>query len=431
MWPAGQLLPPPPYPIVVPDALPILPDTCLDVDEISSTASLSDNDDHQIAPKRSRVTLERHPDKGPQQGLIGNATVSDLQTPARSPHEPWYLARHDFHPSPLLRPIEIRAFNLLLRPEAPTKKDILQLFGMMPNSHLHSAPAGPYLVSGVSPRSPDTCLTHSSEKYMAKLRPTHLYSTLVICRGVVDRVHRDCRNGPTPSCIVALTDCKQGEGLWVQDSDGQTRLPFQGRELTGKVCNIDQPLTFDARKLLHAGHILPSTEARSRVTLVTFASIHCCTLSEPVRCSLLQLGFPIPSESAIKRALYGCSGCSIPSLSHLRAFVPLAAQEVHDNLHRMPFPIASWFAAELRYVIREYKKSWYWYYNRAHDLWTYLDSLDFILSQYPWRTLPTSGQALWKFGVVWIVLRKRLFGTSCEFICLVGGSSFLRPPSKD
>ena len=68
---------------------------------------------------------------------------------------------------------------------------------------------------------------------------------------------------------------------------------------------------------------------------------------------------------------------------HLRAFVPLAGQEVNDNLRRMPFPLASWFAAELRYVIREYKKSWFWYCNRVHDLWTYLDSLDFVLSQYP------------------------------------------------
>ena len=86
-------------------------------------------------------------------------------------------------------------------------------------------------------------------------------------------------------------------------------MTFHGREQAGKVCNIDQPLTFDARKRLHAGHILPSTDASSRVTLVTFASIHCCTLSEPIRRPLLQLGFPIPSADAIKRALYGCSGC--------------------------------------------------------------------------------------------------------------------------
>ena len=69
--------------------------------------------------------------------------------------------------------------------------------------------------------------------------------------------------------------------------------------------------------------------------------------------------------------------------THLRPFVPLAAQELQDHLIRMPRPIACWYASEFRYVIRECKKSWYWYYNRVHDLWLYLDSLDFVVSQYP------------------------------------------------
>ena len=62
---------------------------------------------------------------------------------------------------------------------------------------------------------------------------------------------------------------------------------------------------------------------------------------------------------------------------------PPGCQDIHDCLRCMPFPIATWVAAELRHIIREYKKSWHWYYNRAHDLWTYLDYLDFIVSQYP------------------------------------------------
>ena len=68
---------------------------------------------------------------------------------------------------------------------------------------------------------------------------------------------------------------------------------------------------------------------------------------------------------------------------HLRPFVPLAAQELQDHLIRMPRPIACWYASEFRFVIRESKKSWHWYYNRVHDLWLYLDSLDFVVSQYP------------------------------------------------
>ena len=186
---------------------------------------------------------------------------------------------------------------------------------MMPRSRLRQSPGGPFLVSGVSPRTRDTGLTHSSEmpfmsmavnKYMAKQCPTHLHSTFVMRRGVVDRVHRDCRNGPTHSSIVALTESKPGEGLLVQDSVGSTCLSFRGRELIGTVFSLEQPFIFDARKRLHAGYILPTTVASSRITLVTFASIHCSTLSDPVRCSLLRLGFPVPSLTAIQRALYGC-----------------------------------------------------------------------------------------------------------------------------
>ena len=132
-------------------------------------------------------------------GSQGSLLISDIHTPVRSPSEPWYLARHDFHPRPLLRPVEIRAYKLLLRLDAPDKSDILQLFNTMPRSHLRQSPAGPFLVSGVSPRSPDTGLTHSSEmpfmsmavyKYMAKQCPSHLYSTCVSRRGVVDHVQR-------------------------------------------------------------------------------------------------------------------------------------------------------------------------------------------------------------------------------------------------
>ena len=55
----------------------------------------------------------------------------------------------------------------------------------------------------------------------------------------------------------------------------------------------------------------------SRVTLVTFTSIHAGTLSEFVRSQLLRLGFPIPSPQAIGRALYGPDGMVQPRLKQL------------------------------------------------------------------------------------------------------------------
>ena len=41
--------------------------------------------------------------------------------------------------------------------------------------------------------------------------------------------------------------------------------------------------------------------------------------------------------------------------THLRPFIPLAAQELQDRLIRMPRPIACWYASEFRFVIRESK----------------------------------------------------------------------------
>ena len=73
---------------------------------------------------------------------------------------------------------------------------------------------------------------------------------------------------------------------------------------------------------------------------------------------------------------------------HLRPFVPVAPEEVLDGLERMPFPIACWYARELRRVIRCYKASWYWYYNQIHVLWLYLDSFDEVVSRYPLNPAP-------------------------------------------
>ena len=42
---------------------------------------------------------------------------------------------------------------------------------------------------------------------------------------------------------------------------------------------------------------------------------------------------------------------------HLRPFIPLAAQELQDNLGRMPFPLSVWYANEFRYVVQQCKKT--------------------------------------------------------------------------
>ena len=98
---------------------------------------------------------------------------------------------------------------------------------------------------------------------------------------------------------------------------------------------------------------------------------------------------------------------------HLRPFIPLAAQELQDNLDRMPFPLAVWYSNEFRYVIRQYKKSWHWYYARVPDLWTYLDSLDHAISV-------TFRVFSWKIGVDWIARPRHWSGHSFGYIFRAG-----------
>ena len=119
MWEAGRLAPPPTEPIYIPES-PSCFDTCIDEDDGEENVQV---DDSAQVLKDMEVSLHV-----PAQRCLDGLSEQDFCIPQRLPNEPWYMAHHDFHPSPPLRPIEIRAFRLLLHPEAPTKTDILQLF---------------------------------------------------------------------------------------------------------------------------------------------------------------------------------------------------------------------------------------------------------------------------------------------------------------
>ena len=317
MWTTGKLTPPPPRPIQIPES-PACPATHLDEEDDATTQN----------PSQGSMAFDGSGELQPvsNQCYPREVVELDLETPTRLHSEPWYVKNYDFNPNLDLRPIEIRSFRLLLQPEAPTKEDILNLFSSLPRTHLKRSVSGPFLVSGVSPRSQDTPLTHSKDmpfmcmainKFMAKQCPSHLYSTFVIRRGGVTHVHRDCRNGPLLSSAVCLTPCHQGDGLWLQDSVGSVERTYRGQTVFGTVFNLNDTVFFDARKRLHAGFVAGESHLASRVTLVTFTSIHAGTLSEFVRSQLLRLGFPIPSPQAIGRALYGPDGMVQPRLRQL------------------------------------------------------------------------------------------------------------------
>ena len=89
-----------------------------------------------------------------------------------------------------------------------------------------------------------------------------------------------------------------GDGLWLQDSVGSVERTYRGQTVFGTVFNLNDTVFFDARKRLHAGFVAGESHLASRVTLVTFTSIHAGTLSEFVRSQVVAFGFPHPLTSS-------------------------------------------------------------------------------------------------------------------------------------
>ena len=129
MWALGVLAPSREEPICIPSSPVSSPcdDTCLDE---TDDAMEDEDDDVVMMPSQSRrtyVTTGRSRCRATCQGPLELRPRLNPQTPKRPPHEPWYMACHDFPLSPSLRPAEVHAFNLLLKSSPPRKADILLL----------------------------------------------------------------------------------------------------------------------------------------------------------------------------------------------------------------------------------------------------------------------------------------------------------------
>ena len=260
-----------------------------------------------------------------------SCTPSDAPTPAdQTEPSPWTQVQPNprpRHPAPLhphfgmtedirLEPIESEAMRVMKLDRPPCQLDIERMLDLIPRCMLKRGDGGcTYVVGGASPRCRDSLLTLSIDlpyfnfivcKYVHWIAPTHKFTTFVLRKGAVERPHRDTRNAPFPSQVQAFrTPCWELDGLWVQDVLGTVTKQHLNESVVGRIQPLRMPFVFDARRLLHAGHVHDPTRISERLILVAFCTIHTSTLSEAMRSRLYGLGFNVPSPYECFVALHG------------------------------------------------------------------------------------------------------------------------------
>ena len=223
--------------------------------------------------------------------------------PLRAPAPP---TRHQLPGEPRTRTLETKAQGILQQSQPPTKADVVQLFHMMPPHLVRNTASGTHVVGGASPRHCMQCTCSTQElplftqvinRFLASQHSSHVYTTFVIRAGCQSEVHRDVRNGPTKALAQQLTPTAPGEGLWIQDVEGDVVKQFKGVALRGTVVSLQDPFVFDSRRLLHAGH---SSHAHKWIKEY-----------------LLDLGFRLPTPQQIAEVTHGSLHCAPPRLKQL------------------------------------------------------------------------------------------------------------------
>ena len=135
----------------------------------------------------------------------------------------------------------------------------------------------------------------------------------------------------------------------MQDPVGTVPKQHLNQTIMGRVQPLMMPFVFDARRLLHAGHVDDVTRTHERLVLVAFCTLHTSTLSEMMKSRLYGLGFNVPTHVECHVALHGSVPGNPPRLKQLtlHEFFNLDAHEssqhdvievvsVHDSQSRSP-----------------------------------------------------------------------------------------------
>ena len=257
----------------------------------------------------------------------------DLESPAHTRSQPEELSTalvSDFEltSDPRLNAAETTAREAYLHACSPTAHSILQCLALLPRTHLKPGPEGSsFVIGGSSPRSRYDVVAHSRNlpffnllvtRYIRSIAPKHTFTSYILRIGAIDKPHRDVRNAPIPSLIIALsTPDPDKDGLWIQDIHGPVAKQHLGASIRGTVLPLNQPLLFQPRSFLHAGHVHDMARVRERVILVAFSTLHASVLHWDTRNQLSALGFCLPSTSELYKALHGSIPGDPPRLKQL------------------------------------------------------------------------------------------------------------------
>ena len=226
-----------------------------------------------------------------------------------------------------LEPVETEAIRVLKLDRPPCQMDIERMLDLMPRSMFKRGSNGScYVVGGAN---------FAVNKYLCWAAPNHKYTTFVLRKGAIEVPHRDTRNAPFPSLVQAFTTPNwDTDGLWVQDPAGTIPKQHLDQTIMGRVQSLRMPFVFDARRLLHAGHVGDPTRCKERLVLVAFCTLHVSTLSDATRSRLFGLGFNVPSLAECHVALHGCIPGTVPRLRQLTLSeffaLSVAESEQHD-----------------------------------------------------------------------------------------------------
>ena len=192
------------------------------------------------------------------------------------------------------------------------RETLLEAWNAIPNA-FKSCPRGltptsdtePRVVlSGASPRS-STCLLHgtSTHPHLTRLvttfirqqRPCFKFTTFAVREDLSRPPHRDVRKGPCGTFFQVLSS-GSGGGLWISGKGGPDVKEHNGNRIQGfNLAAQDEPVIFDARRLLHASQDWP--EGTNRVVLIAWTVIHARSLPLSVAQQLYEAGFQVPTPT--------------------------------------------------------------------------------------------------------------------------------------
>jgi hypothetical protein len=177
-------------------------------------------------------------------------------------------------------------------------RDLLHVFDILPKESFREAGAsfatGAFCRVTVGLRANARAFPWCTRLFAAYLRqvaPDHFFSSLVVLDSVKTDPHRDSRNAPGATCLVALCPFEGGQ-VWVEDPDGTLEQTTpDGLKLGLSLDVAHQPVYFMAKTKLHC--TLPFTGRRVVISAYLLQAWQQVVASD-LEC-LRELRFHLPS----------------------------------------------------------------------------------------------------------------------------------------